>query len=116
MSFNTDILDAALGRRRQEHEQQRLMALEGTIQWLETQGGQYGINRAYLFGSVLWPYRFIPRSDVDVAVEQIKPESFFVALAALSEALERDIDLVELSRCHFADRIRQQGMLWKRKI
>ncbi len=115
MPFATDLLDAALARRRQDDEKQRLIILERTTQWLDTNGGQYGIEQAYLFGSVIRPDRFTAQSDVDVAVEQMQPDLFFAALSALSEALGRDVDLVELSKCHFAHRIRQQGTLWRRK-
>ncbi|MBD2072307.1 nucleotidyltransferase domain-containing protein [Leptolyngbya sp. FACHB-671] len=113
--FETNLLDAALTRRREDNEAQRLATIEQAIHWLETEGEQYGINEAYLFGSVTRPYRFTDNSDVDVAVEQFNPEDFFVAMAALSETLERDIDLVDLSKCHFAHRIRQQGMVWRRE-
>jgi hypothetical protein len=113
--FRTNILDAALARRREDDEAKRLVAIEQTIHWLETQAAQYRINQAYLFGSVIRPYRFTSHSDVDVAVEQFDPEGFFVAMAALSETLERDVDLVDLSKCPFAHRIRQQGMIWRRK-
>jgi predicted nucleotidyltransferase len=111
----TNILDAALTRRREDNEAQRLATVEQAIRWLETQAEQYGISQAYLFGSVIRPYRFTSHSDVDIAVEQFDPEGFFVAMAALSEALERDVDLVDLSKCPFAHRIRQQGRIWRRK-
>jgi hypothetical protein len=114
--FETNLLDAALARRREDNEAQRLATLKRAIHWLETEGEQYGIHEAYLFGSVTHPYRFTSNSDVDVAIEQFNPEDFFVAMAALSETLECDVDLVDLSKCHFAHRIRQQGMVWRRKI
>jgi uncharacterized protein len=104
--FKTNLLDAALARRREDNEAQRLATIKQAIYWLETEGEQYGINQAYLFGSVARPYQFTRNSDVDVAVEQFNPEDFFVAMAALSETLERDVDLVDLSKCHFAHRIR----------
>jgi len=113
--FNTNLLDAALVRRREDNEAQRLAAVEQAIQWLETEGEQYGIDQAYLFGSVIRPYRFTSNSDVDIAVEGFNPEDFFMAMATLSERLERDVDLVDLSKCPFAHRIRQQGMVWRRK-
>jgi predicted nucleotidyltransferase len=114
--FDTYLLDAALARRREENEKQRLAAVERITQWLESEGNKYGIDKAYLFGSVVRPYRFTERSDVDIAVERIEPEHFFEAMAALSEMLEREVDLVQLSKCHFGDRIRQQGVLWRRAI
>jgi predicted nucleotidyltransferase len=68
-----------------------------------------------LFGSLTCPYHFTERSDIDVAVEKLAPDAFFQVMATLSEALERDVDLIELSKCHFAPRIREQGLLWTRK-
>ena len=106
--------DAAIARRRQENEQMRLRLMELTLQWLQDQAESYGIDRAYLFGSLTRPYRFRADSDVDVAVEQVNPERFFEAIASLSEAVERDVDLIELAKCHFADRVRQQGVQWNR--
>ena len=116
MSFPTPILDRALADRRQHHEQQRLATCDRVLAWLDTVGQKYGIDRAYLFGSLTRPYHFTKRSDVDVAVETINPESFFQAMAELSEEVEREVDLVELSKCPFADRIRQQGIVWRPKI
>ena len=116
MPFETYLLDAALAHRREDNEKQQLAAVERITQWLESEGSRYGIDKAYLFGSVVRPYRFTERSDVDIAVERIEPDHFFGAMAALSEVLEREVDLVELSKCHFAHRIRQQGILWRREI
>jgi uncharacterized protein len=114
MAFSTALLDAALERRRALNEQQRLAALTRVTAWLETQGDLYDIQEAYLFGSIARPYQFSEHSDVDVAAENIRPDRFFDAMASLSEALERDVDLVELLKCPFAAKIRQQGIRWNR--
>jgi uncharacterized protein len=114
MAFSTALLDAALKRRRALNEQQRLAALARVTAWLETQGDRYDIQEAYLFGSIARPYQFSDRSDVDVAAENIRPDLFFDAMASLSEAVERDVDLVELLKCPFAAKIRQQGIRWNR--
>lgn len=112
--FRTDLLDAAQARRRVDDEAQRMETMERIIQWLETEGVQYGMDEAFIFGSVIRPYHFTERSDVDIAVEQMEVEAFFAAMGALSEAVERDVDLVELLKCPFAHRIRQQGVKWRR--
>jgi len=36
------------------------------------------------------------------------------AMADLSMALLRDVDIVDLRKCHFAHRIHEQGQLWIR--
>ncbi len=115
MSFSTHLLDAALQRRRELNEQQRLALMERVTQWLEIHGQEYGIAQAYLFGSLTRPNRFAEHSDVDVAVESVNPDCFFEAIAALSEFVERDVDLVDLSKCTFAAQIRQRGILWTEK-
>jgi predicted nucleotidyltransferase len=112
MSYPTPLLDQALATRRHRNEQQRLATLEQVFLWLNTKGKQYGINQAYIFGSVTRPHHFTQRSDVDVAVESVDREQFFTAIAQLSEAVERPVDLVELCKCPFAHRIRQQGIPW----
>lgn len=96
MPFEANLLAAAVARRRRDNEAHRLAALEQVFQWLDAEGRQYGIEQAYVFGSVVRPYQFTENSDVDVAVEQIAPECFFIAMADLSERVERDVDLIEL--------------------
>ena len=108
----TYLLDEALIRRKRALEEQRQVTLKLVKQWLEVNGQHYGIEQAYLFGSLIRPNRFKKTSDVDLAVESIKPEHMFMAVTALAEALGREVDLMELSKCPFAQRIRQEGLLW----
>jgi predicted nucleotidyltransferase len=115
-SWDTARLKRAILHRRARNEAQRLVTLEQAKRWLAAEGKRYGIDQAYLFGSVIRPYRFTEKSDLDIAVETIQPDTFFDALAHLSEAVGRDVDLVDLSKCHFAERIRQRGVQWKKPI
>jgi hypothetical protein len=110
--FDTSLLDQALAEQQKQREQERLATLQQVIAWLNQRGPTYGIHQAYLFGSLLRPNRFGRHSDVDVAVEALDTNHFFPAMAALSEAVGRDVDLVELRKCPFAERIRQTGQLW----
>ncbi|MBE9204432.1 nucleotidyltransferase domain-containing protein [Synechocystis salina LEGE 06099] len=112
MAYPTPLLDQIQNQHRQQNEQERLATLAKTTEWLEKNAQTYGIVEAYLFGSVIRPYGFTTHSDVDLAVEQIDPQLFFQAMADLSERLEREVDLVELSKCHFGDRLRQKGIKW----
>lgn len=112
MGFNTRLLDEAIARRRERNEAERQETLAKVLDWLAENGQQFGIQQAYLFGSLTRPHRFHPQSDVDLAVESMEPEPFFMAIATLSEYLEREVDIVELKKCHFAQRIRDEGILW----
>ncbi len=114
MAFDTSILDAALTQRRAQNEQERQALLARVLHLLDELGPGYGIHRAYVFGSLTRPGRFRPDSDVDIAVEQIDPTRFFEAMSELWNSLGREVDLVELDKCHFAQRIREVGILWEK--
>ncbi len=110
--FDTSLLDRILIERQQQRERERQQVLQQVLAWLQTSGVCYGIESAYLFGSVTQPGRFHENSDVDLGVEAINPVRQIDAIADLSMALLRDVDIVDLRRCHFAHRIREQGQLW----
>jgi hypothetical protein len=110
--FDTSILDAALAQRKARHEAERQHLLAKTLRLLDEVGPVYKIERAYLFGSITKPGRFHAGSDVDIAVEQIDPLRFFEAMSEFFNRLECEVDLVELDKCHFADKIRREGVLW----
>lgn len=112
MAFNTRLLDAAIVKRRQQNEQIRQETLTKLLQWFDQNGNQYGVDRAYIFGSLSCPGRFRESSDIDIAVEQMAPSAFFALIGQLAEAFRRDVDLVELEKCYFADRIRVEGIVW----
>jgi len=112
MSFDTSLLDAAIARQRACNEAERQQVVAQVLQLLDDLGPRYNLQRAYLFGSVVKPGRFKANSDVDIAVEQIHPRQFIKALSEFSMRLNRDVDLIELDKCHFADKIRREGMVW----
>lgn len=110
--FDTSLLDRALAQRRAARERERQAVLAQLMDLLRELGPRYGISEAYIFGSVTRPGRFDERSDVDIAVERIAPEHLFDAIGAFSSALGREVDVIELRKCRFADRIRSQGIRW----
>jgi hypothetical protein len=110
--MSTELLDQIIQMRRDRQERDRHLTLQKVHQWLNEHASNYGIHRAFIFGSVTRPRHFHDRSDVDVAVEQINPDTFFQAMADLSDWVERDVDLIELEKCPFQDRIRETGIEW----
>ncbi|MFQ6100784.1 MAG: nucleotidyltransferase family protein [Anaerolineae bacterium] len=112
MAFDTYLLDEALARRRTVLEQERQAALSDVLCLLAELGPRYSIRRAYIFGSLTRPGHFTEHSDVDIAVELMEPEHFFAAISTFAAALGREVDLVELDKCHFAHRIRERGIEW----
>lgn len=115
MPYDTSLLDKAIAERRARLEQERRAVLAHVLQWLDEHGADLGLRAAYVFGSLAGKGRFDDCSDVDIAVEEISVEGFFDLMAALSSDLDRDVDLVELTKCHFAHRIRQEGIRWTQK-
>ena len=112
MSFKTYFLDRAIAHRRDTQEQQRQQILAQVIEWLETVGSQHGIKQAYIFGSLTRPGDFTEASDVDIAISGKLPEDFCPLMSLLSTTLGREVDLIHLEKCHFAERIREKGILW----
>ena len=111
ISFKTYFLDRAIINRRKLQEQQRQQILAQVIEWLETVGTQHGIERAYIFGSSTRPGDFTEASDVDIAILGKLPEEFCTLISLLSTTLGREVDLIQLEKCHFAERIREKGIL-----
>ena len=113
MAFSTHLRDQAIAHRQALLEQTRQKVLARTLQMLDECGVQHDIQRAYLFGSVTRPGRFREQSDVDIAVD-VSGDGFDLpeAIAGFSRYLQRDVDLVEMSKIHFAHRIREKGILW----
>ena len=110
--FSTSKLDQILGDRSLQNEKERQDLLQKVVEWLNKHGLQYGIQTAYIFGSLTQPQRFHQNSDIDIAVEQINADDFCAVIGFISEAMGRDVDVVELHKCHFGDRIRQTGIRW----
>ncbi|HAN73116.1 MAG TPA: signal peptidase [Planktothrix sp. UBA8407] len=110
--FETSKLDQIIRDRYEQNERERQNLLQKVVEWLDEHGLQYGIQTAYIFGSLTQPQRFHQNSDIDIAVEQINPDDFFAVIGFISETMGRDVDVIELHKCHFGDRIRQTGILW----
>ena len=110
--FDTDVLDRALARKRRERETLRLAVQARALQLLDK--SPVALDEAILFGSVVRPGRFSAHSDVDVAVPDLEPRDFFTLMGHLEEGLEREINLVPIDTCHFADTIRRTGLRWTR--
>ncbi|MDV2999559.1 MAG: hypothetical protein N5P05_001165 [Chroococcopsis gigantea SAG 12.99] len=113
--FNTTELDRILQEQDWKRETHRLALIAKTLRWLDDNTLEYGIERAYLFGSITRPHQFYPRSDVDLAVESIDSNLHFLAISLLSEHLEREVDIIKLGNCHFGSQIREKGILWTPK-
>ena len=112
MAFPTPLLDARLAKEKEQNEADRGRLLESALQWLRAHGAAYAITHGYIFGSVTEPGRFTQNSDIDIAVDTWKTGDICGLMGYLSLHLNRDVDIVPLDQCHFADKIRRLGMPW----
>ena len=110
--FDTSLLDQAWAEQKSRWEWERQSLLKRLRQWLDVHGAQYNVERAYIFGSLATPNRFNDLSDIDLAVTAAASDRILALMAALARALGREVDVVILSQCHFAQKIRREGMLW----
>ena len=114
-SSTSELLDRLLQERAEKREHNRLITLQKVFTWLDQWADYYSIEKAFVFGSLICPGHFWETSDVDIAVEDIDRELHFQAISHLSRTVERNVDLIPLEHCHFADRIREGGMVWTAK-
>ncbi|MEM6255544.1 MAG: nucleotidyltransferase domain-containing protein [Cyanobacteria bacterium P01_D01_bin.156] len=112
MGFPTQLLDARLAREKTQSEADRLRLLASATEWLSANAQTYGITHGYIFGSVTVPGRFTQASDIDIAVDTWDIGNICGLMGYLSLHLNRDVDVVPLDQCHFADKIRSLGMPW----
>ncbi|MGA1625470.1 MAG: nucleotidyltransferase family protein [Prochlorothrix sp.] len=110
--FLTPLLDAYQAQRRAQNEADRQRLLTLALGWLQKHGQGFGFDRGYLFGSITQAGRFTEYSDIDVAVESLGGQVSMAISSYLMTDLDRDVDLVPLDRCHFAAKIRREGILW----
>jgi len=66
---------------------------------------QFGVEKVWAFGSLLYPERFHSHSDIDLAVESIEGAEFYRAVSLLLDVDPAfSFDLVELA--HASERMR----------
>ena len=76
---------------------------------------KYGFEQASLFGSLIRKGRFTKKSDIDIAVSGLPNEVYFKLLCELAEFLGREVDLVEIERLRFSEKILKGGIVWKKQ-
>jgi predicted nucleotidyltransferase len=112
MPYDTSVLDRALAKRRAEWEKQRSVMLARVRVVLDEVLPRYGVEEAYIFGSLVKPGRYHAASDIDVAVVWEHRRDFFGMAADVSQRLGQDIDILPLEQLPFADKIRDEGLKW----
>ncbi|MDI6751348.1 MAG: hypothetical protein QME07_00590 [bacterium] len=71
-------------------------------------------KEAYIFGSLSMPYHFGESSDIDIAFSGLSSDKLPLAIAFLSRKIEREVNVVVMEKVHFAKKITERGIKWKR--
>ncbi|MGO8881869.1 MAG: nucleotidyltransferase family protein [Desulfomonilaceae bacterium] len=114
--FDFSIWERNLARKEEEHEKLRQTVLVRLDEALKVLSEKYHWHKAFIFGSVTREGAFNDGSDVDIGIEGLDPLDHYAFVAAISGLLERDVDVVLLEECGFADRIKEKGLKWQTKI
>lgn len=93
---------------KQQNEHERIVLLEKAIAFLKGKFSQ-GDVAVYLVGSIIQPFQFTSRSDVDIVLKNFQGDRFEVWTECESE-LHRDVDIILYESCHFQDYIDQSGL------
>jgi predicted nucleotidyltransferase len=110
MPYQINIWEQIEERKKAESETFRKETLEKTIAALELVLPDFTIAEAYITGSILIPNKFGSNSDIDIAVSGLPDNDYFRFVACLGELLPRDIEVIELENCRFAEKILRTGM------
>jgi len=76
---------------------------------------KYDWDDLYIFGSILNRGGFSERSDVDIALGGLNKFQHYRFVADISMILNREVDVVLLEDCPFAETIQKKGLRWKKE-
>ena len=110
MTFSTHKLEELEKKKINDLEKKRKELLHLTIDVLNKYFSPLNVNSLYITGSVIMPFKFKSRSDIDIAVEGLSSEKYFQAIYELSELLSRQVEIIELENCRFSDKIIKTGL------
>ena len=113
--FDFSIWERNLARKEQDREKLRQTVLVRLDEALKVLSEKYSWEEIFIFGSMTCKGAFHDGSDVDVGIEGLNPLDHYAFVADISSLLERDVDVVILEECGFADRIKEKGQKWPMK-
>ena len=112
--FDISIWRRAKISKRRSIEQNRLSTIHDIWKAIERLTKRYQWDEIYLFGSITKPERFSQRSDVDIGIKGLNKYQHYRFISDFSGLLEREVDVVRLEDCPFAEAIVKRGIKWKK--
>lgn len=110
MVETVNLLEQIIAQKQQERERERVELLSLTISVLKSVIPQFAVTAAYVTGSLLIPGRFHSHSDIDIAVKGLTDQNYFTFMAKVQEFLPRQVEIIELEKCSFAQKIIDTGL------
>ena len=95
LMFETRVLDAAIRRKAERLEAERRVILDRLLAALRAQAPRLGLREAFIVGSLVQQGAWTEDSDVDVAISGGDP---LRVMRTLEEAVDRDVDVIDLDR------------------
>lgn len=114
-SFDISIWKRALIENRHVRNRKRLQAVEKVWIAIERLSYIYKWDDLYIFGSAAKTERFGNASDIDIGIAGLDKFLHYRFIADLSRLIEREVDVVRLEDCSFAETIRTRGIRWKKE-
>jgi predicted nucleotidyltransferase len=96
-------------------EAERARVTQSVDEALNELSGKYQWESVYIFGSIAKSGKFGKGSDVDIAVEGLDGFSLYSLIGDISMMLKRNVDVILLEECPFAEKIKEQGIPWTPK-
>ncbi|MFQ6052375.1 MAG: nucleotidyltransferase family protein [Candidatus Hydrothermarchaeota archaeon] len=115
IQFSTHLLDKALEKKKSQREKLRLKTIKKINHVLNKLSHDIQFKEVYIFGSLTKPHRFSKNSDIDMGFIGLRDEDFFKALAFLLRELEFEVDIIQLERHRFRDKIMRESIKWTKK-
>jgi predicted nucleotidyltransferase len=112
--FDISVWRRANEKIRRRREQQRLKAYDSVRKAIDQLEKKYPFDAIYFFGSLTKPYKFSNRSDIDIAIEGLDKYLHYRFISELSGLLNREVDVVRLEDCPFAENVKTRGVPWKK--
>lgn len=113
--MDLEIINDIYKKKAEAREKARLIIIKQLGEALEKLAEEVSFAEAYIFGSVIKPYRFGDASDLDIAFKDLDRDRLFSVISFLSDYLQRNVNAVHLEDIHFQEKIVKDGIRWKKE-
>ncbi len=88
-------------------DEERKALLKKAISILEKEFKETSVE-VYLIGSILQPFNFTSRSDIDVVLKNYQGDRFEL-WARLEREIDRTVEIISFESCHFQEFVARDG-------